>query len=478
MLTQNNKQDSFDVIVIGAGPGGYVAAIRAAQLGLTAAIVEANHLGGICLNWGCIPTKALLKSAEMFHKMSHAQDYGLSAEGIGFDLNQIVKRSRDVSSKLSGGIGHLLKKHKISVFNGYGKLLGQNPQTSLHDVSVSNNNTVESTISAKHIILATGARAKSVPGLEADGDRVWSYREALIPKRIPKSLLVIGSGAIGIEFANFYHTFGSEVTVVEAMDQIMPVEDKEIANIAQMAMKKRGMNFKLSAKVISLERQEDHVIVTLEHKGNVINVVVEQVITAIGVNPNTENIGLEDIGVSLDSQGFIGIDGFCQTSVGGIYAIGDVAGAPCLAHKASHEAIICVEKIAAKKGVHTLDKTLVPACTYCFPQVASIGLTEQKAIEQGLNIKIGRFPFQANGKAIAQGDTEGLVKVIFDEKSGELLGAHMVGNDVTEMIQGFAIAKTMETTEDELMHTVFPHPTLSEMIHESVLDAFQRAIHI
>lgn len=478
MLTQNNKQDSFDVIVIGAGPGGYVAAIRAAQLGLTAAIVEANHLGGICLNWGCIPTKALLKSAEMFHKMSHAQDYGLSAEKIGFDLNQIVKRSRDVSSKLSGGIGHLLKKHKISVFNGYGKLLGQNSQTSQHDVSVSNNNIVEATISAKHIILATGARAKSVPGLEADGERVWSYREALIPKRIPKSLLVIGSGAIGIEFANFYHTFGSEVTVVEAMDQIMPVEDKEIADIAETAMKKRGMNFKLSAKVIALDRQEDHVIVTLEHKGNVINLVVEQVITAIGVNPNTENIGLEDIGISLEPQGFIGIDGFCQTNVGGIYAIGDVAGAPCLAHKASHEAIICVEKIAAKKGVHTLDKTLIPACTYCFPQVASIGLTEQKANEQGINIKIGRFPFQANGKAIAQGDTEGLVKVIFDEKNGELLGAHLVGNDVTEMIQGFAIAKTMETTEDELMHTVFPHPTLSEMIHESVLDAYQRAIHV
>ncbi len=478
MLTKDINDKSFDVIVIGAGPGGYVAAIRAAQLGLKAAIVEANHLGGICLNWGCIPTKALLKSAEMFHKMSHAQEYGLSATNVGFDLNKIVQRSRDVSSKLSGGIGHLMKKHKISVFNGYGQLIPSDSTSAVHKVTVSNNDIVETTLTGKHIILATGARAKNVPGLEADGDRVWSYREALIPKCIPKSLLVIGSGAIGIEFANFYHTFGSEVTVVEAMDQIMPVEDKEIADIAQSAMKKRGMKFKLSAKVLELERQKEQVIVTIENNGSVEKITVEQVITAIGVNPNTENIGLENKGVSLDSQGFIDIDGFCQTSVNGIYAIGDVAGAPCLAHKASHEAIICVEKIAAKKGVHPLDKSLVPACTYCFPQVASIGLTEQKALAQGTKIKVGKFPFQANGKAIAQGDTEGLVKVIFDEVTGELLGAHMVGNDVTEMIQGFAIAKTMETTEDELMHTVFPHPTLSEMIHESVLDAFQQAIHI
>ena len=478
MLDKKTDQYSFDVIVVGAGPGGYVAAIRAAQLGLSIAIVEANHLGGICLNWGCIPTKTLLKSAEMFQKMSHAEDYGLSVKDIDFDIEKIVQRSRDVSSKLSDGIGHLMKKHKIRVFNGYGKLMGMNAQSQLQQLSVSNNDKVEDVLTGKHIILATGARAKSFPGIEADGERVWSYKEALIPKQIPKSLLVIGSGAIGIEFANFYHTFGSKVTVVEAMDQIMPFEDKEIADIAQKAMKKRGMKFKLATKVIELDRLKEQVVVTLDKKGNSEQLNVDQVITAVGVRPNVENIGLESVGVALDKQGFIDVDGFCQTSISGIYAIGDVAGAPCLAHKASHEAIICIEKIAAEKDVHSLDKLMIPACTYCFPQVASIGLTEQKALALGLKIRIGKFPFQANGKAIAQGDTEGLVKVIFDEVTGELLGAHMVGNDVTELIQGFTIAKTMETTEDELIHTVFPHPTLSEMMHESVLDAFQRAIHI
>lgn len=478
MSSNNIKQHSFDVVVVGAGPGGYVAAIRAAQLGLKAAIVEANHLGGICLNWGCIPTKALLKSAEMFHKMSHADDFGLTAKDVGFDIEKIVKRSRDVSAKLSGGISHLMKKHKVTVFNGYGKLMGLSEQLQQQQVSVSNNNNVEVILSANHVVLATGARAKSFPGLEADGDRVWSYREALVPKKIPKSLLVIGSGAIGVEFANFYQTFGSEVTVVEALEQIMPTEDKEIADIAQGAMQKRGMDFKLATTVVELERLQDQVIVTLEKNGQTEQLHVEQVITAVGVWPNVENIGLKIAGVELDTSGFIDIDGFCQTSAKGVYAIGDVAGAPCLAHKASHEAMICIEKIAAKKGVHSLDKSMVPACTYGFPQVASIGLTEKKAIEQGLKIKVGKFPFQANGKAIAQGDTVGLVKVIFSDKTGELLGAHMVGSDVTEMIQGFAVAKTMETTEDELMHTIFPHPTLSEMIHESVLDAFQRAIHI
>lgn len=478
MSSNNIKQHSFDVVVVGAGPGGYVAAIRAAQLGLKAAIVEANHLGGICLNWGCIPTKALLKSAEMFHKMSHADDFGLTAKDVGFDIEKIVKRSRDVSAKLSGGISHLMKKHKVTVFNGYGKLMGLSEQLQQQQVSVSNNNNVEVILSANHVVLATGARAKSFPGLEADGDRVWSYREALVPKKIPKSLLVIGSGAIGVEFANFYQTFGSEVTVVEALEQIMPTEDKEIADIAQGAMQKRGMDFKLATTVVELERLQDQVIVTLEKNGQTEQLHVEQVITAVGVWPNVENIGLKTAGVELDTSGFIDIDGFCQTSAKGVYAIGDVAGAPCLAHKASHEAMICIEKIAAKKGVHSLDKSMVPACTYGFPQVASIGLTEKKAIEQGLKIKVGKFPFQANGKAIAQGDTVGLVKVIFSDKTGELLGAHMVGSDVTEMIQGFAVAKTMETTEDELMHTIFPHPTLSEMIHESVLDAFQRAIHI
>jgi dihydrolipoamide dehydrogenase len=478
MLENKTDQHSYDVIVVGAGHGGYVAAIRAAQLGLNTAIIEANHLGGICLNWGCIPTKALLKSAEMFQKMSHAQDYGLSVKDIAFDLSAIVKRSREVSTKLSGGISHLMKKNKVHVFNGYGKLMGMDVQSQLQQISVSNNDKVEDILSAKHIILATGARAKSFPGLEADGDRVWSYREALVPKQIPKSLLVIGSGAIGIEFANFYHTFGSDVTVVEAMDQIMPFEDKEIADIAQSAMKKRGMKFKLGTKVIELDRLQEQVIVTLAKDDKSEQFSVDQVITAVGVRPNVENIGLELAGVAMDKQGFIDVDSFCQTSAQGIYAIGDVAGSPCLAHKASHEAMICIEKIAAQKEVQALDKSMIPACTYCFPQVASIGLTEKKAIEQGLKIRIGKFPFQANGKAIAQGDTEGLVKVIFDEVTGELLGAHMVGNDVTELIQGFAVAKTMETTEDELIHTVFPHPTLSEMMHESVLDAFGRAIHI
>lgn len=478
MLDKKADQHSFDVIVIGAGPGGYVAAIRAAQLGLKTAIVEANHLGGICLNWGCIPTKALLKSAEMFQKMSHIEDYGLSVSDIDFDLEKIVKRSRDVSAKLSGGISHLMKKHKISVFNGYGKLLGKDAESQLQQVSVENNDKIDDVLSGSHIILATGARAKSFPGLEADGNKVWSYKEALVPKEIPKSLLVIGSGAIGIEFANFYHAFGSDVTVVEAMEQIMPFEDKEIANVAQGAMKKRGMNFKLSTKVVDLDRLQEQVIVTLDKNGQSEQVSFDQVITAVGVRPNIENIGLEVAGVNTDGQGFIDVDDFCQTSASGIYAIGDVAGAPCLAHKASHEAIICIEKIAVLKDVHGLNKSMIPACTYCFPQVASIGLTEQKALDQGLKIRVGKFPFQANGKAIAQGDTEGLVKVIFDETTGELLGAHMVGNDVTELIQGFTVAKTMETTEDELIHTVFPHPTLSEMMHESVLDAFQRAIHI
>lgn len=478
MSEKLNDQSSFDVIVVGAGPGGYVAAIRAAQLGLKSAIVEASHMGGVCLNWGCIPTKALLKSADMFNKMSHADELGLSVKDIDFDLEKIVKRSRSVSAKLSGGISHLMKKNNITVFNGFGKLLGMDEQSQKQQISVENNGVVESVLSAKHIILATGARAKSFPGLEADGDRVWSYKEALVPKKVPQSLVVVGSGAIGIEFASFYSTFGSKVTVVEAMDQIMPVEDKEIAEIAQKVMKKRGIDFKLSTKVVEFNRQESQVTVSLEQNGKQEELVVEQVITAVGVVPNTENIGLDALEISLDERGFIAIDNFCKTSVSGIYAIGDVAGAPCLAHKASHEAIICIEKIAGQGDVHALDKSMIPACTYGFPQVASIGMTEQQAAEQGKNIKVGKFPFQANGKAIAQGDTDGLVKVIFDEATGELLGAHMVGNDVTEMIQGFAVAKTMETTEDELMHTIFPHPTLSEMMHESVLDAYQRAIHI
>jgi dihydrolipoamide dehydrogenase len=467
------SQTQFDLIVVGAGPGGYVAAIRAAQLGMNTAIVEANHLGGICLNWGCIPTKALLRSAEMYQQMQHADEYGLSVENVGFDLSKIVKRSRDVSAKLTAGIGHLLKKNKVQVFNGYARL-GKPGELQVGD---------DMTLSSKHIILATGARARSCPGLEPDGDRVWSYKEALVPEEMPKSLLVIGSGAIGIEFANFYHTLGCEVTVVEAMNQIMPVEDVEISQIAQKAMKKRGMKFSLSTKVTGLDRQADKVTATLEKEGKSELLTVDKVITAVGVIPNVENLNLTEAGVSLDEKGFIAIDDYCQTNVPGIYAIGDVAGAPCLAHKASHEGILCVEKIAValskgKTDVHPMDKSMIPACTYCFPQVASIGLTEQAAIDKGLEINVGRFPFQANGKAIAQGETEGMIKAIFDQKTGELLGAHLVGSEVTELIQGFAVAKTMETTEEELMHTIFPHPTLSEMIHESVLDAYGRGIHI
>lgn len=483
-MTQNN----FDLIVVGAGPGGYVAAIRAAQLGLNTAIVEAKHLGGICLNWGCIPTKAMLASAQMYQQFSHAQQYGLSVDNIGFDLAKIVQRSRDVAAKLSGGIAHLLKKNNVTVINGFAKLIPPSSSPtkaaqSSHQLMIENTDQDTQYINAPNIILATGARARSFPGLEPDGERVWSYKEALVPTQMPKSLLVIGSGAIGIEFANFYHAFGCEVTVVEAQGQIMPVEDKEIANVAQKAMEKRGINFRANCKVTKLDRQTEQVIASLQLADNKQTtapeqIIVERVLSATGVQPNSEQLNLEPYGISVDKQGFIDTDQYCQTSVKGIYAIGDVASAPCLAHKASHEGILCVEKIVNSGHVQPLDKNLIPGCTYSFPQIASIGLTEQQAHAQGLDIKIGRFPFQANGKAIAQGETEGLIKVIFDQTTGELLGAHMVGSEVTELIQGFAIGKTLETTEEELMHTIFPHPTLSEMVHESVLDAYTRAIHV
>ncbi|WP_135077900.1 dihydrolipoyl dehydrogenase [Terasakiella sp. SH-1] len=463
---------NFDVIVVGAGPGGYVGAIRAAQLGLKTAIVEANHLGGICLNWGCIPTKALLRSAEIYEHMKHAASFGLGAKDISFDLAKVVERSRGVSKQLSGGIGHLLKKNKVTVFDGYGKLLGGGK------LSVEKDGKVFETLSSKHIIMATGARAKSFPGLEPDGKQVWTYKEALVPTEVPKSMLVIGSGAIGIEFANFYHTFGADVTVVEALDTIMPVEDEEISKFAQKQMEKRGLKFKTSTFVKKLDKAADGVTATLEKGGKQETIKVDKVITAVGVVPNVENIGLEAAGVKLDERGFVAIDGYCKTSAEGVYAIGDLAGAPCLAHKASHEAIICVEKIAGVEGVHPLDKNLIPGCTYCEPQVASVGLTEKAAKEAGYKIKVGRFPFMGNGKAIALGAPDGLVKTIFDEKTGELLGAHMVGAEVTEMIQGFGVAKSLETTEEDLMHTVFPHPTLSEMMHESVLDAYGKVIHM
>jgi len=462
---------NFDVIVVGAGPGGYVGAIRAAQLGLKTALVEANHLGGICLNWGCIPTKALLRSAEIYEHMKHAASFGLGAKDISFDIAKIVERSRGVSKQLSGGVGHLLKKNKVKVFDGYGKLLGGGK------LSVEKDGKVFTTLSSKHIIMATGARAKSFPGLEPDGKQVWTYMEALVPTEVPKSMLVIGSGAIGIEFANFFHTFGSDVTVVEALDQIMPVEDSEISAFAQKSMEKRGLKFKTATKVVKLDKAADGVTATLDKNGKTETIKVDKVITAVGVVPNVENLGLDKAGVKLDERGFIQIDGYCKTSAEGVYAIGDVAGAPCLAHKASHEAIICIEKIAGQKGAHPLDKSLVPGCTYCQPQVASVGLTEKAAKDKGYKVKVGRFPFMGNGKAIALGEPEGLIKTVFDEKTGELLGAHMVGAEVTELIQGYGIAKTLETTEEDLMHTVFPHPTLSEMMHESVLDAYGKAIH-
>ncbi|MCW8834790.1 MAG: dihydrolipoyl dehydrogenase [Rhodospirillales bacterium] len=464
-------ETKFDLLVIGGGPGGYVAAIRAAQLGLKTALVEKEHLGGICLNWGCIPTKALLRSAEVYRNAQHADSYGLKINGLAFDLKKIVDRSRAISKQLNSGVGHLLKKNKVTVFDGFARLLGGG------SVEVEKDGKPVDQLSAKNIILATGARARVFPGLEPDGDKIWTYREALIPAEMPKSLLVVGSGAIGIEFASFYLTMGADVTVVEVLDQIMPVEDAEISQFARKSMEQQGMKIHTGTKVKSLKKVKNGIVATLESGGKTSEVTVDKVITAVGVTPNTENIGLDKAGVKLDEKGFIATDEWCKTSASGVFAIGDVAGAPCLAHKASHEAIICVEKISGQKDVHPLDHSRIPGCTYCHPQVASVGLTEKRAIEKGYKVKVGRFPFMGNGKAIALGEAEGLVKTIFDAKTGELLGAHMVGAEVTELIQGYTVAKTLETTEADLMHTVFPHPTLSEMMHESVLDAYGRAIH-
>ena len=461
---------NFDVIVIGGGPGGYVAAIRAAQLGMKAAVVEANHLGGICLNWGCIPTKALLRSAEVFHLMNHAADYGLSCEKPSFDLKKIVERSRGVAKQLSGGIGHLLKKNKVTVFDAYGRLKGKG------QVEIEKKDKTKEVLTGKHIILATGARARVLPGLEPDGKLVWTYREAMVPDVMPKSLLVVGSGAIGIEFASFFRTLGAEVTVVELMDRIMPVEDEEISGLARKAFEKQGMKILTGAKVSKLEKGANNVTCHVDIGGKVEKITVDRVISAVGIVANTDDVGLANTKVKVE-KGNIVTGKYCETDEPGVYAIGDVAGAPWLAHKASHEGIICIEKIAGVKDVHPLDKSGIPGCTYAHPQVASIGLTEAKAKAAGLDIKVGRFPFMGNGKAIALGEPEGLVKTIFDAKTGQLLGAHMIGAEVTEMIQGFAIGKTLETTELELMHTVFPHPTLSEMMHESVLSAYGKAIH-
>ncbi|MGB3272061.1 MAG: dihydrolipoyl dehydrogenase [Xanthobacteraceae bacterium] len=469
---------SFDVIIIGSGPGGYVTAIRAAQLGLKTAIVEKSYLGGICLNWGCIPTKALLRSAEIYHYMQHAKDYGLSAEKVGFDAKAVVERSRGVSRRLNAGVGFLMKKNKVTVIWGEAAIDAPGKITvKASSVEAPKGAAGPGSYQAKHIILATGARPRALPGLEGDGKLVWTYFEAMVPPRIPKSLLVIGSGAIGIEFASFFRTMGSEVTVVEVLPQVLPVEDAEIAGLARKQFEKQGIRILTATKVTKLDKKVDSVVATIDTgDGKPVTQEFERVISAVGVVGNIENLGLEKLGVKTE-RGCVVVDGYGKTSVPGIYAIGDVAGPPMLAHKAEHEGVICVEAIKGLKP-HPMDKSLIPGCTYCQPQIASVGLTEAKAKEQGRDIRVGRFPFAGNGKAIALGEDQGLVKVIFDRKTGQLLGAHMVGAEVTELIQGYVVAMNLETTEEELMHTVFPHPTLSEMMKEAVLDAYGRVLNV
>jgi dihydrolipoamide dehydrogenase len=460
----------FDLVVIGGGPGGYVAAIRAAQWGMKTAVVEKQHLGGVCLNWGCIPTKALLRTAEIKHLIDHAEDFGLKVEKPQILMDKVVARSRAIAQQLSNGIKHLLKKNKISHIAGHAQLLGKG------QIEVMTAGKKEQ-IKAKHIILATGARAREISSLSADGETIWLAKHAMIPTHLPKSILVVGSGAIGIEFASFYRTLGSEVTVVELLDRILPQEDEEISKLAQKSFEKQGVKFILGATVEKAEKTKAGAVATIK-KGQITETItVEKIIVAIGIVGNTEELGLEKTQVKVE-KGQIVTDSWCETNEPGVYAIGDVAGAPWLAHKASHEGIICVDKIAGRKDVHPLDRLKIPGCTYSLPQVASIGLTEAKAKAEGKEIKIGRFPYMGNGKALALGDTEGLIKTIFDAKTGELLGAHLIGAEVTELIQGFAIAKTLETTEEDLMHTIFPHPTLSEMMHESVLNAFGKTIHM
>ena len=459
---------AFDVVIIGAGPGGYVAAIRAAQLGLKVAIVEREHLGGICLNWGCIPTKALLRSSEVFHLMQRAGEFGLTVEKFGYDLDAVIKRSRGVAKQLNSGVGHLLKKNKVTVVMGAASVAAKGK------VSVKTEKGTEE-LTAKNIIIATGARARELPGLEADGDLVWTYRHALLPPRMPKRLLVIGSGAIGIEFASFYNTLGADTTVVEVMDRILPVEDAEISAFAKKAFEKQGMKLMASAMVKQLDRGKGKVTAHIETGGKVEKIEFDTVISAVGIVGNIEGLGLEGVGVKIDRTHVV-TDAYCRTGVEGIYAIGDIAGAPWLAHKASHEGVMVAELIAGKH-VHPVKPESIAGCTYCYPQVASVGMTEAKAKEAGRKIKVGRFPFIGNGKAIALGESEGMMKVIFDDASGELLGAHMIGADVTELIQGYIVGRQLETTEEDLMHTVFPHPTLSEMMHEVVLNAYGRTIH-
>ncbi|WP_061936172.1 dihydrolipoyl dehydrogenase [Aureimonas sp. AU22] len=481
--------DTYDILIIGGGPGGYVAAIRAAQLGFKTAVVEREHMGGICLNWGCIPTKALLRSAEVFHYAEHGDNYGLKIGKPDFDIGAVVKRSRGVSAQLNGGVAGLMKKNKIDVIWGQAKLTkaGKGGPVEVEvgeptKPAVQPQNPVpkgvlgHGTYKAKHVIVATGARPRVLPGIEADGERIWTYFEAMKPQSMPKSLIVMGSGAIGIEFASFYRTMGADVTVVELLPQILPVEDAEIAAVARKQFEKQGMKILSDAKVAKVTKTGDGVEVTVEQGGKSQVLKAEKLISAVGVQGNTEGLNLEGVGVAVE-RGLVKIDAYGRTNVEGVYAIGDVAGAPMLAHKAEHEGTICVEKI---KGLdaHPMKRTQIPGCTYCQPQIASVGLTEAKAKEEGREVKVGRFRFLANGKAIALGEPDGMVKTVFDAKTGELLGAHMVGAEVTELIQGFVIAMGLETTEEELMHTVFPHPTLSEMMHESVLDAYGKVIHM
>jgi dihydrolipoamide dehydrogenase len=463
-------ETSFDLVVVGGGPGGYVAAIRAAQLGMKTAVVEREHLGGICLNWGCIPTKALLRTSQLYHDMQRAEEFGLKASGLSYDPKKLVARSRAVAKQLSGGVAHLLRKNKVTVFDGEARLAGRGK------LSVSKNGSPVAGIAAPHIVLATGARARALPGLEPDGRLVWTYKEAMVPESIPRSLLVVGSGAIGIEFASFYRDMGAEVTVVEVLDRVLPVEDEEISAFARKSFEKQGIRIHTGATVKGLDRVSDGVTAHVEGGGKAFDVTAERVVLAVGIIGNVEGIGLEGTGVKVERSHIV-VDEWLRTGEEGVYAIGDVVGPPWLAHKASHEGVICVEKIAGVNDVHPLDRRNIPACTYCRPQIASVGLTEQAARDAGYEVRVGHFPFIGNGKAIALGEPEGMVKTVFDAKTGELLGAHMVGAEVTELIQGYTIARTLETTEAELIRTIFPHPTLSEMMHEAVLDAYGRAIH-
>jgi dihydrolipoamide dehydrogenase len=468
---------SFDVLIIGSGPGGYIAAIRAAQLGFKVGVIERDFLGGICSNWGCIPTKALLRSAEIFHYMQHAKDYGLSADNVSFDAAAVIKRSRGVAGRMNNGVGYLLKKNKVTVIWGEATIDAPGKVTvKASKTEVPKGSEGPGSYTAKHIIVATGARPRVLPGLEPDKKLVWTYFEAMNPDKMPKSLLVVGSGAIGIEFASFYRTMGAEVTVVEVLPQILPVEDAEIAAFARKQFEKQGIKIIANAKVNKLDKKADSVTATIEEGGKTQTITVDRVIAAVGVVGNIENIGLEKLGVKIE-RGIVKVDEFCKTNIPGIYAIGDVAGPPMLAHKAEHEGVICIEAI---KGMHPhpMDKLKIPGCTYCTPQIASVGLTEAAAKAKGLDIRVGKFPFVGNGKAIALGEDQGLVKVIFDKKSGQLLGAHLCGAEVTELIQGFVIAMNLETTEEELMHSIFPHPTLSETMKEAVLDAYGRVLNM